>query len=663
MKRNKIKFPVIEHIRLHNFSLYKRTPNVDLKLAGGVFCLVGANGLGKTTFLATVNYGLTGVVPNPVDRSDSNDYMDHNYVERSTTKKFFEGRITAQDKSNASVELVLKIGDYRFTIKRLIVNGQNPVYLQVINLESGEVEYEGKEDARGRNEEMYHKYICLSMGISRFKQFLFLQHFVLTFDEHRKLLLWDHVALNEALHLCIGANYDNALEASNLVTEMAAAGSLARNYQFQASNVTTRIAAIQKEFAQEEYSEEALTPQEIEAQYRELLEKADKIKEQIRDNQNTLRDFDAQWIEKSTKLLDIQKQLDEHLTRQISSKTQVINSYYISESVSNNLCVVCHASGAASIILGKIEQCRCPLCDKPIPMQQIHNNENFSVGKIEVGLNQAREQLKQIVLSKEKTNKLITRLEKEEQFNSGQLKVFEKKNAQMLSTIKEFEANEMFARLTRLRLEYDELQAQKDEQYAIRGEKHKQLKALQEELSKTYDAAEQQFIPLFQKLAHAFLGLDVNIKTENRTSFSKFRLNLVLKLADSQRRDASQLSESQKFFLDIALRMALVQYISANSSKATLLIDTPEGSLDIAYEGRAGDMFAQFIKSGHGMLMTANINTSFLLKELAFGCGKKHLTLHLMTNWSELSTVQTKAEPKFREAYKEIEQHQSKAGF
>jgi hypothetical protein len=132
--------------------------------------------------------------------------------------------------------------------------------------------------------------------------------------------------------------------------------------------------------------------------------------------------------------------------------------------------------------------------------------------------------------------------------------------------------------------------------------------------------------------------------------------SLVLELRSSARREHHQLSESQRFFLDIALRMALAHFASNRTAPATLFIDTPEGSLDIAYEARAGEMFAEFVATGHDILMTANVNTSQLLKKLARACGPDRMQLARMTEWGELSDVQLQEEELFVEAYAQIEE-------
>jgi ABC-type cobalamin transport system ATPase subunit len=137
-------------------------------------------------------------------------------------------------------------------------------------------------------------------------------------------------------------------------------------------------------------------------------------------------------------------------------------------------------------------------------------------------------------------------------------------------------------------------------------------------------------------------------------------VTVLLEVKSSARRQFHQLSESQRFFIDMALRMAMIKYMSAPDSKGSFFVDTPEGSLDIAYESRAGDMFARFVHDGFGIIMTANINTSRLLLSLAEQCGKQRMNLCRMTTWTDLSEVQMAEEHLFDEAFEQIEKAMSK---
>src|SRR5260370_24238850 len=136
-----------------------------------------------------------------------------------------------------------------------------------------------------------------------------------------------------------------------------------------------------------------------------------------------------------------------------------------------------------------------------------------------------------------------------------------------------------------------------------------------------YSGGEELLLPIFKALADSFGGIDLNMQLEARS----VGIALTLSVRDTPRRMIFQLSESQRFFVDIALRMALLKFTSPADKKACLLIDTPEGALDIAYEKRAGDMFAQFVLGGFNLIFTATINTSQLLLELTSLCAKSHM--------------------------------------
>jgi hypothetical protein len=116
------------------------------------------------------------------------------------------------------------------------------------------------------------------------------------------------------------------------------------------------------------------------------------------------------------------------------------------------------------------------------------------------------------------------------------------------------------------------------------------------------------------------------------------------------------LSESQRFFIDIALRMAFAQFTSPQGAGAPLYIDTPEGSLDLAYENQAGQMIAKFAREGHKVLMTANINTSQLLRAIATNSRQSGFGIQRLYRWTEMSTVQEKQEKKFDETLNALEQ-------
>ena len=99
-------------------------------------------------------------------------------------------------------------------------------------------------------------------------------------------------------------------------------------------------------------------------------------------------------------------------------------------------------------------------------------------------------------------------------------------------------------------------------------DKREQLKAgllsLQRALEREYLSAETTFVPRFAELAHHFLGMPLSVQMEARATRG---LDLIVNLTRTTRRQQQHLSESQRFFLDIALRMALTQHMSAATSR------------------------------------------------------------------------------------------------
>jgi hypothetical protein len=66
-------------------------------------------------------------------------------------------------------------------------------------------------------------------------------------------------------------------------------------------------------------------------------------------------------------------------------------------------------------------------------------------------------------------------------------------------------------------------------------------------------------------------------------------------------------------------------------------------------------MFADFVKKGYSVIMTANINTSHLLLRMAEQCGKDKMQIERMTTWTTLSIVQQEEQSSIEQAFDSIE--------
>src|SRR6266436_4317716 len=98
-----LSMPRLSGARLDNFSLYSAKKSIKVTFTKGAFCLAGANGLGKSTFLAAVNFGLTGIVADPNRKFESvSEYYDHSL---GFAEEFFDGRVEEKDRDRAQISL------------------------------------------------------------------------------------------------------------------------------------------------------------------------------------------------------------------------------------------------------------------------------------------------------------------------------------------------------------------------------------------------------------------------------------------------------------------------------------------------------------------------------------------------------------------------------
>jgi DNA repair exonuclease SbcCD ATPase subunit len=330
----------------------------------------------------------------------------------------------------------------------------------------------------------------------------------------------------------------------------------------------------------------------------------------------------------------------------------------VASTLSDGRCAICGSTEehVSSTVQHALDEHKCPLCSSDLieedPAELEEAREQLRLLGDRVIAGEEAERVARAALTRRR--EAVEAADRQLREVSRQLEAFRQANSHALLRASGEEG--MIEEATRgLQREINDLLEQKDAQLERRNAAQSHLDVLRDELSSRFAEMEDEFVPLLHELALEFLGVPLQVDLERRGT----RLGLSLTFAGSERRRPEALSESQRFFMDIALRMALARKLASPSQPATLYIDTPEGSLDIAYEMRAGRMFGRFAlgngRPGNRLVMTANINTSQLLQQLAAVCGAGHMDLVRMTEWAHLSDVQMEAEPDFNEAYCLIE--------
>ena len=477
-------------------------------------------------------------------------------------------------------------------------------------------------------------------------------------------MFWDQRALEQALHISFSTDLSEAVLADKLRREMERADSRARNFNFQASDVRGRLEIIRETLVGASQSEEA--PKDVVETHRTLVEARDQQLALLQDTLRQQSDADLRIAEASAALTGLRETYAQEFERFLGRQSDVEQAPLVTRALSKGECSLCGSRGesVAKTVRARIDANCCPLCETALKPKSANKQARERLQSVDAKIAATSMALESALKQRQRLAEEFDDATRQLDLTEKAVQDFELQNASVIATLKQIgnEQGTIGAAIDSLQTEMDTLLEKKRQAYEQRDQFSGQLQKIQRKLERSYAEAELEFVPKFKDLASLFLGIDLDIKFETRASKAAPGIAFVLEMRNATRRKDYQLSESQKFFLDIALRMALAEYVSRAGSPAPLFVDTPEGSLDIAYEARAGEMFARFVKDAHSIIMTANINSSELLLKLAAECGREHMAIVRMTSWTELSDVQVKEEPLFHKAYDAIETALNAAG-
>lgn len=650
MKMKQYTFPEIKRIEINNFSLFKKTQNISLENNKKVFCLVGANGLGKSTFITIINYALTGIVK----KADANfawfkSIPGFYSKSKNFAADYFDGRISENDRDLSEVTLFFNVGEASYKITRGFFE---PDELRCFNISvnGSQIELAPNPTPADLNQQ-YEKILAKDIGLTEFDQFVFLQNFVLTFDESHQLLFWDNNLMERVLHLFFGLDSSKAKIADQLRKEINKYDSDVRNLQWDISKYRSELKDRNDQLEQSGSEAEDSNKLKIYEEYKILTDEIDELFDKNESITNNLRDSDVSIADYSLQISALRSKYEHIFSNTMPDDVPLEQNTDIIDLL-NELKIKIFSGEDHKLVLDR-------LVKKIQDIKQIQVNANnkdflkelkkideelFNLKKKSHTAQKRKDRLKneeKVVLMKiSEVKEKITRIENE---NEELIKKMNQPNTE----------NELYTLINSFKKQINSIEKLKNETKKKRDLKKEELKPLEKELSFQYNQAESEFIPIFNGYAKSFLGLNIDIQLSITSKAAIFKLDI----NDTQRKKSYQLSESQRYFIDIALRMALIQLGTHN---CTLLIDTPEGSLDIAYESRAGKMFADFSKEDYNLMLTANINTSQLLLQLARICTDDRMHIERMTDWTILSDVQQIEEKVIEKAYLEIEKALSK---
>ncbi len=133
--------------------------------------------------------------------------------------------------------------------------------------------------------EMYQRELASAMAIKNFDYFAFLQLYVFTFDENRRMIFWDERASSHALSIAFNTDIKDSEELIATQREIEKFDSYGRNHRWQATQIEKKIKDLLAK--QNEYPDMEKQQKEYDSINLQLID-ATKIYENTKIEYNTL---------------------------------------------------------------------------------------------------------------------------------------------------------------------------------------------------------------------------------------------------------------------------------------------------------------------------------------------------------------------------------------
>lgn len=635
--------PKINKIIIENFSLYRQQRRIEVEVPNGVLCLAGANGLGKSTFISIVSYAMTGAVVQPdISFKSLNSIPAFAQKTVGFASRYFDGRVEQRDREQSQVTVDFNLGNFSYHLIRNFFDSSELIEFSRID--------NNHQETVDRNKSLlnqYQTFFVQDSELNNFEQYLFLQTYVMTFDESKKLLFWDEDVMNRLMYLFFSIKPEDAEKADQLRKNINRYGSNVRNIQWNISQMEKRLSKLKNNGTiTEEEKNEIERVCEEEEEINNTIEEERKRKQEI---SSDISQVQLQLDDNAVKLNTLKEQYDAAFERLYSSPVAVESDGKIQGSLKK--IIVALTEDENTDITSLVLELRAEIVDA-VKKTKAHNEQAIleqlkALDSQMIAIKSSGKELKDKY--DRMTQELAACLSRMDEMAKS-LELFKQQYNVLLQKKDSIRQSEQtLSEIKALELNIELRKKEKAEAEQKRDECQSELRPLEDEVKRSFTAVAEQFIPSFRNYAKSFIGLDIDIELKDNNNMA----SLVIKVNGSDRHSRFQLSESQQYFLDIALRFSLLEY--TKSENAFMLIDTPEGSLDIAYESRAGKMFADFVAKGYSVIMTANINTSQLLLKLAEMCGKDKMKVERMTEWTILTQVQQEEQEVIEQAYNQIE--------
>lgn len=620
MTPNKIQFPVLRRLCVTGYELFpgKNRDGINHTLESGVTVLIGINGLGKTTLLNMILRALLGNhEPAKFDPYNPGAGV-HKMVKQDSD--YFASR-TTNLAAGATVDTEFVFGKKTVRVIR-----------HLRTLEIQRLWVDGKE-VKAEQSELQHEIVKAS-GLTNLYDFFYVVRSFTFFLEEKVSLIWNPRGQFEIFRILF---FDRAKAA-----EFAELGDEIQRLDSNYRNMRVYVNRAVKELQQTEGKKEDNVQLREELRLKEvdvntLEEKESDVRQQI-DKALTQKVGLLEKLEKLRLTLEEEQREFEGLLSTFFSRAfpdlPAVVGNVLNHLVSGQGCLVCGTTPVKkqAEYREKAEGGMCPFCDTQIGTsartRPLSDATRAEIKKIEGAMQGTR---KSIAVVQEEMKVVEAELGKFYEVRTAVVANFaaarlaaEQMRNRLPPSAEEIDKRrkEIDARQREMRRMKTDINEKTAKYEKILATSRKTLKDLSDKLTKRFAYYAGHFLAEKCNLAYGEERRSLGQEGE-LLAFPNFYVVMTSGTSPklgTPRSNETQVSESQKEFIDLAFRMALFDAVRQKGDGVMLVIETPEASLDTVFVDRAGDLLRKFANENTGqhnvVLASSNLNSANMVRSL-----------------------------------------------
>ncbi|PBN46991.1 coiled-coil domain-containing protein [Capnocytophaga sputigena] len=622
-----IYLPELLSINIKNYTLYPNGLDYTFEFVKGANLVLGGNGMGKTTFVNIIRFAILGLYKKPFGYTRT---YQGNIIEKRQLfpQKYFSSRMDDSVRTDTSptVSISMKINNTTveltrdlssITLTKLKVDG-----IEVLGDLINQFSYEKLSDIE-KKDTLPYKYenIIKNNTNLEFDDLIFFVNEVLFFGEDHKTILWNDEGFFPDVQSELFNKYFNDPDLDKKRQE---AIRKAKYFDSLSRHISEDIRAINKVLSKmkeapvTDHSTNkeniAFTLIDLKAELARMNSKLETIqKERVSKSQHiSLLQNDINKISLSVNDKDKQlTQIEEELNSHIWETVHPLYHIFIKNIQLNHVCPMCSHPNGELVERVTNEQNNCFVCGTPI---STNTDTDIILRKQFEEISVERKSLYQSINSKKQK---IQNIEQEIINLDSEFSNIESRKREIQQNIRELEYENVMSdnsqnsiqpfldEVNSLTQQKEYYQKQRDEQYDI-------VTSISNEIEDIITANVQAFSSIFSQYAGKFLGVPCELTYMKQVRDSNKRFYPIID--GKVRFYEEEMSESQRFFVDHSFRMSILTFFYKTPS--FYIVETPDSSLDISYEGNAASVFAEFLKKPNSLIITSNLNNSLFIEHL-----------------------------------------------